>query len=446
MYKIKSIEIDEVDPFKNDLLNRESFADNLNAIIDKIDQSFVMSINSSWGTGKTTFLKMWKRKLEIEDNYKTLYFNAWDCDDSEDPLLAMISSLEGLIDNNEERNKFKDVIKYAKPLIKASVPIATKLLTHGLIDISNIDLDKNVEASLIEIAEKTGDLEYESYKAKNKYRNLLSSALEEYQKKFDKRIIFFIDELDRCRPSFAIELLERIKHLFAIEGYVFVLAMDDQQLASSVNSIYGERLDSEGYLKRFVDFEFSIPNPKMMEFMKYRIANSTFCEIVPENRELWKFFRTLLEFKNVSLRDIHKLFNFLNILMPISNFNVGENKTLKNDYDFVYSVIYSVFSVMKIVDSNLFNKFLDRDYVVDDFETYIESFRILDDDYISEDAIRVLTTTLELNLKFDDEQKDEYKFSDYGYPNLYINSLFDRWTGRHKLIEQIAFVANIQIN
>jgi len=310
MYRTKIIEIDENEPFKNDLLNRKGYADNLTAIVNKINQPFVMSINSSWGTGKTTFLKMWKCQLDNEDEFKTLYFNAWECDDSDDPLLAMLTNLESLIDNPEEKRTFKNVIKYAKPLLKASVPIATRILTQGVIDISKINLEENIEKSLLEIAEKTGSLEYESFKARNKYRELLSEALEDYQKKIDKRIIFFIDELDRCRPSFAIELLERVKHLFSIEGYVFVLAMDGNQLTSSINSLYGEKLDSHGYLKRFIDFEFSIPSPNVKEFINFRVNSSTFMGLLPQNHLIWSIFITLIEHKKVSLRDIHKIFNF----------------------------------------------------------------------------------------------------------------------------------------
>ncbi|MBK7493258.1 MAG: hypothetical protein IPI17_15895 [Nitrosomonas sp.] len=67
-----------------------------------------------------------------------------------------------------------------------------------------------------------------------------------------KPLFIFIDELDRCRPLYAIELLERIKHLFVYQGIVFVIATDTEQLKHSINAIYGSGFDSTTYLRRFL--------------------------------------------------------------------------------------------------------------------------------------------------------------------------------------------------
>lgn len=67
--------------------------------------------------------------------------------------------------------------------------------------------------------------------------------------------MFFIDELDRCRPTFAIELLERIKHLFDIQNIVFVLSIDKEQLEASTAAAYGSAINAPEYLRRFIDLE-----------------------------------------------------------------------------------------------------------------------------------------------------------------------------------------------
>ena len=74
-----------------------------------------------------------------------------------------------------------------------------------------------------------------------------------------KPLLFFIDELDRCRPTFAIELLERVKHLFDIENMVFVLSIDKKQLEAITAAVYGERIDATEYLRRFIDLEYTLP-------------------------------------------------------------------------------------------------------------------------------------------------------------------------------------------
>jgi predicted KAP-like P-loop ATPase len=72
-------------------------------------------------------------------------------------------------------------------------------------------------------------------------------------------LVFFIDEMDRCRPDFAIALLERIKHLFNVNRVVFVLAVDRAQLNESVKALYGLNANPDGYLRRFIDLAYSLP-------------------------------------------------------------------------------------------------------------------------------------------------------------------------------------------
>ena len=81
-------------------------------------------------------------------------------------------------------------------------------------------------------------------------------------------LVFFIDELDRCRPSFAIELLERVKHLFDVKNIVFVLSIDKKQLEAITAAVYGERIDALEYLRRFIDLDFYLPLPHTKDYTK----------------------------------------------------------------------------------------------------------------------------------------------------------------------------------
>ena len=77
-----------------------------------------------------------------------------------------------------------------------------------------------------------------------------------------KPLVLVIDELDRCRPSYAVALLEAAKHLFMVDHIVFVLAIDRAQLTHSVKVLYGDTFDAEGYLQRFFDVDYRLPSPK----------------------------------------------------------------------------------------------------------------------------------------------------------------------------------------
>jgi hypothetical protein len=75
----------------------------------------------------------------------------------------------------------------------------------------------------------------------------------------DPKVFVFVDELDRCRPDFAISYLETIKHIFDIHGLVFILAVDSSQLASSAKVLFGEKLNIEEYFRKFLHRQFSLP-------------------------------------------------------------------------------------------------------------------------------------------------------------------------------------------
>ena len=94
----------------------------------------------------------------------------------------------------------------------------------------------------------------------------------------------FIDELDRCRPSFAIELLEGVKHLFGIQGVCFVVSTNMAQLSESIKAVYGSGFDGYGYLKRFFDVEYSLPLVSGRSFMTLLLAEHS--ELKVENLAL----------------------------------------------------------------------------------------------------------------------------------------------------------------
>ncbi len=66
----------------------------------------------------------------------------------------------------------------------------------------------------------------------------------------EKKVFVFIDELDRCKPSYSIALLERLKHFFHIENFVYIFAVDLIQLSASAKSLYGD-IDTASYFRKF---------------------------------------------------------------------------------------------------------------------------------------------------------------------------------------------------
>ena len=133
--------------------------------------------------------------------------------------------------------------------------------------------------------------------------------------KGDKPIVFIIDELDRCRPSYAVELLEEIKHFFSVPGIVFVLSIDKVQLGHAVRGVYGnDRINADEYLRRFIDLEYSIPKPTTKIYSNYLFNYYGIAEILTmlnrrsEGDLIIETAELLFTKSNVTLRQQEKLF------------------------------------------------------------------------------------------------------------------------------------------
>jgi len=251
--------------FKNCKLEREPIADNLTKIIENLGEkgSFVLGIDSPWGTGKTTFIKMWQKKLESEKSDKifTIHFNAWENDFHGDVLSALIGELDKHLNSIENSNKGD--LKKVIGMIGSNI---IKLITKGIVDLNEINEKLN---------ETEGRVLFNKYQEYNELKENIKKNLFEIKKKLEvDKVIFFIDELDRCRPDYAIETLEKIKHLFGVDGYIFILSLDKEQLSHSVSTIYGNGMDSEGYLRRFIDLDYSLPNPSKNNYINYLMENT----------------------------------------------------------------------------------------------------------------------------------------------------------------------------
>lgn len=275
---LPEIVVDDNDPFLNCKLGRKSIAPILADVVSTYGETgTVIALDGAWGTGKTTFVRMWKRYLE-RNGFAALYFNAWECDFVEDPLIALVGELKEL--------------RADDPTFKKVASVATKVLTTGAIEFGKGVLKKVTGADYDKIVDKASDVfEQEFTRALDQYSTSkatlkeFKSALQEYVavnvKDIEHPVVIIIDELDRCNPTFAVKTLERIKHLFDIPNLVFVLATNKEQLQYAIQGYYGSpNLDGNAYLRRFIDQEYSLPAP----------ATDTFCKYLFDQYEFSDFF------------------------------------------------------------------------------------------------------------------------------------------------------------
>jgi len=272
--------------FESDLLDRTPFCQKLESFIltehHFVEGGLVISLNASFGSGKTTLLNMWAKDLNARRQAKTslprpVVVNAWESDYCGDPLIAIISALShALADTttgdaqpaqaNALREAAKDIGWFAVGLANSFVSNATGIDVVGagaLAEEKKTQRDEAAKAS------------FDILKAYDKRREALSKLKSTLTTAFggaDPKAIVLIDELDRCRPDYAISYLETIKHIFDIHGIVFVLSVDEQQLESASSVLFGPKLVFREYYRKFAHRSILLPVPAKADI--YRLAES----------------------------------------------------------------------------------------------------------------------------------------------------------------------------
>ncbi|MFE0587817.1 KAP family P-loop NTPase fold protein [Pantoea vagans] len=268
-----------------DNMRRASHALNLTLFLVQKgkDDNYVLNLNAKWGTGKTYFLKRWVK--EIEQTYPTVYIDAWSSDHSSDPLLSVVSEVKNKLKELKNITKIEQrLFEGVAKAVKAAAPAVIKAVAKNRMERSGVNLDElGVVFSNDDAAHAGAKLVEQAIKAHNEasvgVKNIKASVQDWLKSVIKSEIrryplFIFIDELDRCRPTYAIEMLETIKHIFDMKNVVFVIATDKDQLQHSIRAIYGAEFDSRLYLDRFFSRTVTLSNPSRVEFITRKIAES----------------------------------------------------------------------------------------------------------------------------------------------------------------------------
>lgn len=261
------VEVPQDDPFQNDLLDRKPYIEDLTGLLAAVEGPCVLALDSEWGGGKTTFLNMWAAHLR-NNSYSVAQFNAWETDFSGDPFVALSSKLyEHFSESTRDgEGRVKRYMEAAKKVAVQSAPIMISLAT--MLATGSGALSGELATQITSFAEKRLAGFSENQKSITNFRDILQQEVSGlYESGAARPLFIMIDELDRCRPSYAIELLEVAKHLFSVDRIVFVLAINRSQLAHSVKALYGSEFDANGYLCRFFDLDYSLPTPERDKFV-----------------------------------------------------------------------------------------------------------------------------------------------------------------------------------
>lgn len=347
-YNIEATDENILKSIENDVLQRSSDVSDFLSLLDTIDDNVFISVDAAWGEGKTFFIrqvemtmkyyyKKWFNKpineketqafqknnilndLDLEHTYLPVYFNAWLYDNHTNALMAL------LMVAIKQSDKYVDTTLSTDNIDKLSTVL------------DSIQFWKNSNWSNL----------FEKFKGKNILDETL--LLEEVRKKvyeiFDniiteeaQKLVIFVDELDRCRPTFAVEILESIKHYFDDDRIIFVMSVNKSQLIHTVSKCYGDEFDSNLYLNKFFDINIQLPQADARVYFDLLGIS---CD---EFEWIKKFANELQKYYSLSLRDTTMYFQKITAIYEKYQGRIGTDSWK------VLMLIIPVVCVLDIVD------------------------------------------------------------------------------------------------
>lgn len=437
--------------YKHDKLFRRSYAVFLKNIIINSDEykrtdendAYVIALDSAWGTGKTYFLSMFKSYLDgfldegkqysgYKQEINFIDFNAWEndfWDNAFEPLMVRILESD-LLEKEKDNKNAEEVLK---GIYKAAFKVGKGFIKKKLEDYIGKDTLSEVENELsgpIRNYLYNKDDLFPDYKDFKNNIDTLRDTLSEYISKFNdgKKLLIIIDELDRCKPIFAIQLLEIVKHLFNIKGLVFLFTVDIEQLSHSIRTIYGQEMDSIGYLCRFFDYISRVPKADSRIYIEGKIEqlNDKY-EIFGNNDSdifnyIYDFIVELSNHYRLSIRDLDTIFVTYNIML---------NSFLKEYSNLEAHYIYLYFVTMKYKKVEEFNKIFIKDNKLDPklyYTDFVKEHEFLKNVYsILDEYIYDINYTIYVN-----SGSSITPLKDFNGNNLKIDSISQTDDGKYK--------------
>ena len=271
-YELKPEHDNLLTTYKNDAIGRNADLFNFVEILNYIDNSCSISVDGAWGSGKTFFVKQAKMIIDAynehiafvcENDRKTItnlfrsrkgislipqvtvYYDAWENDNDDDPMLSLVYSIMQSVSTDFDLKAGPDFVKFGLEVI---------------------DFFTGKNWSRIVDALKGNDPLAE-LKSKKNLNQEIAEFLDSLLAERGDRLIVFIDELDRCKPDFAVHLLERIKHYFSNDRITFVFSTNLKELQHTIKSMYGNGFDACKYLDKFFDISVSLLQTDMDRYL-----------------------------------------------------------------------------------------------------------------------------------------------------------------------------------
>ena len=289
-----------------DIFGYAEFGGRLANIVRNLQTPLVLALTGGWGSGKSVFAKQWAGELQKSEGAPVIYFDAFANDHQKNALFALAGEVMEFIGRRKKMaDKASESIgRIGKGISETLAECAARFATLGAVGAEDVSeamktaLDKRMED-----AEEERDVVKKFHKALEKAAKELGGG---------QPLVFIVDELDRCRPDFALELLEKIKHLFSVPGVCFLVVTNLEKFKTVVQRAYGyNEKDAQIYLEKFFHYVFWLPqggkhgDGQIVDYVHY------LWKIFPlPGAQAWEFsewLKKLSQAHDFSLRDIERM-------------------------------------------------------------------------------------------------------------------------------------------
>lgn len=349
-------------------LGRNSKIINLMKLLNNVNENFIISIDGEWGTGKTFFIKQliyicnnhskidnikihkdYAKVEEFSKKHIVVYYNAWENDNHDNPLESLIYNILN------EYPKYKNHIENPKELFGAVKPILENIIEKGSLGCITKDCFENLKSfedladSIVTIEEKQSSL--------NKLFNKIIKS--------DERILLVVDELDRCRPDYAVKLLETLKHFYNNSKLSIIVVTNNRQLSYTIKKYYGNDFDGYGYLNKIYDTVITLGIDNLERYVKKH------CEIIQNTNLPENISFELFKYLNFSYRECNKYMSMYRIVEPYTDYKASLNR---NKFLFEADVLLPMALALKVKDINKYNSFItgNGDEIIKSFLVFLE--------------------------------------------------------------------------
>lgn len=356
----------------NDTLNRNEDVARFCLILDSLHECTSIALDGAWGSGKTFFVKEVKMlldgfcnkkslsdetregfdrvlssdgnkytKISLSQKHFTVYYDAWANDNDADPILSIIRAIVG-------SKQVSMPISNQRNTIKILSSVADCLTGSNFSDLS----DAIVGEDPLECITKFDYIH-------TLMGRMINSAIGDS----DIRLVIFIDELDRCKPSFAVSLLERIKHYFTDDRLTFLFSVNQDQLQHTIKSYYGNGMNGSKYLEKLFDISVPLPEANLQGYINSLGFNSkTFFYD--------KVYLTVIKYFKLGLRETSKMLEYL----KLTTYDIAHDRRrpIKMNFDNArnFGLIYiapilvglrlhDITAYKSFIEGNLEDKFID---------------------------------------------------------------------------------------